>query len=149
MIKNSLCQFTDRVLENKRISKDDVRILQRSLLEDGITSREEADVLIALDRAVSTAHPTWAAYLTGAVVEFAVWTSRPTGVVDADKARWLAASLGCGKGPTDTAAWIAFEVIREAERTDEILVAFAMRAAQARQPREKAGDTGALAKFAA
>lgn len=149
MIKNSLHEFTDRVLESKRISEYDVRILQRSILEDGIASRDEADVLIALDRAVEAAHPAWAAYLTGAIVEFVVWTSRPTGVVDAEKARWLAASLGCGAGPTDTAAWIAFEVIKEAERTDEILIAFALRAAQKRQSREKAGEAGVLAKFAA
>src|SRR3954447_23675608 len=100
MIKGSLHALTDRVLENKRVGEDDVLLLQRSLLEDGLASREEADVLIALDRAVESAHPAWSAYLVGAVVEFVVWTSRPTGVVDADTARWLVASLGCGLGPT-------------------------------------------------
>ena len=149
MIKNSLREFTARVLESKRISEYDVRILQRSILEDGIASRDEADVLIALDRAIGAAHPAWAAYLTGAVVEFVVWTSRPTGVVDSNTARWLAASLGCGTGPTDTAARIAFEVVKEAERTDEILLAFVMRVAQGRQAREQAGDASVLAKFAA
>ena len=149
MIKSSLHEFVDRVLESKRISEYDVRILQRSILADGIASREEVDVLVALDRAVGTAHAAWAAYLTGAVVEFVVWTSRPTGIVDADTARWLTASLGCGAGPTETAARIAFEVVKEAERTDEIMLAFAMRAAQGRQPREEAGETGVLAKFAA
>jgi len=149
MIKSSLHEFIDRVLESKRISEYDIQILQRSILEDGIASWDEADVLIALDRAIGTAHPAWAAYLTGAVVDFVVWTSRPTGVVDADMARWLVASLGCGTGPTDTAARIAFEVVKEAERTDEILLAFVMRVAHGRQAREEAGGAGVLAKFAA
>ena len=149
MIKRSLHEFVDRVLESKRISEYDVRILQRSILEDGIASREEADVLIALDRAVGAGHPAWAEYLTGAVVAFVVWTSRPTGVVDTDTARWLTASLGCGTGPTDTAARIAVEVVKEAERTDEILLAFAMRAAQGRHPREETDEARVLEKFAA
>ena len=136
MIKGSLHAFTDCVLEAKRISEEDVQLLQRSILEDGLASREEADVLIALDRAVDAAHPAWAVYLIGAVVEFVVWTSRPTGVVDADTARWLVASLGCGLGPTETAARIAFEVIREAERTDEALVAFVLHAAERRRRQE-------------
>ena len=138
MIKGSLHAFTDRVLENKRIDEEDVRALQRSILEDGLASREEADVLIALDRAVEAAHPAWSAYLIGAVVEFVVWTSRPTGVVDADTARWLVASLGCGLGPTETAARIAFEAIREAERTDEALVALVLHAAAERRRRAEA-----------
>jgi len=139
MIKNSLHLFTDRVLESKLIGEDDVLLLQRSLLEDGLASREEADVLIAHDRAVESAHPAWSAYLVGAVVEFVVWTSRPTGVVDADTARWLVASLGCGLGPTETAVRIAFEVIREADRTDEALVAFVLHAAAERR-REEANE---------
>jgi hypothetical protein len=140
MIKGSLHAFTDRVLENKRVGEDDVLVLQRSLLKDGLASREEADVLIALDRAVESAHPAWSAYLVGAVVEFVVWTSRPTGVVDADAARWLVASLGCGLGPTETAVRIAFEVIREADRTDEALVAFVLHAAAERRRREEANE---------
>ena len=149
MIKGSLREFADRVLESKRIGEDDVRSLQRNILSDGIVSREVADVLIALDRAIEAAHPAWAAYLTGMIVEFVVWTSRPTGFVDADTARWLVASLGRGDGPTETAKRIAFEVVREAERADEILLAFAMRAAQGRRPSETAEEVGSVERFAA
>jgi hypothetical protein len=111
MIKISLHGFVDRVMEKREISGDDVKALQRDIFADGIVSREEADVLIALDRAVAKADPTWADFLVRAVVDFAVWTARPTGYIDQDGARWLTQSLSCGAGPTETAARIAFEIV--------------------------------------
>src|SRR5687767_14147582 len=99
MIKSSLHEFIDRVLESTRISEYDIRILHRSRLEGGMASWGEADVLIASAGASGTADPAWAAYVAGAVVRFVVWTWRPTGVAAADMARWLVASLGCGTGP--------------------------------------------------
>lgn len=148
MIKGSLQRFIESVLDAKRICEQDVRILQRDILKDGIAIREEADVLIALDRAIPIAAPAWAEYLVGAVVEFAVWTSRPTGIVDLEKASWLAASLGCGAGPTETAVRIAVEVSKEAERTHEILIAFALHGLRRRQPRMETADPSVLARFA-
>jgi hypothetical protein len=126
MIKKTLRAFADAVVEHKRITLKDVRKLRRYILEDGIASREEADTLIALERAVP-AEPAFAEYLVGAVVDFAVWGARPTGYVDQDTARWLVATLSCGEGPTETARHIAFEIVREAEQVDEALLAFAMR----------------------
>jgi hypothetical protein len=148
MIKTSLREFADRVLEGNHIGEGDVQELQRRILPDGIASQDEADVLIALDRAVASAHPAWGAYLTGAAVAFAVWTSRPTGRVDGETARWLTASLGCGNGPTDTAARIAFEVVQEAERVDEGLLAFALRAAERRIARERSARDRSFERFA-
>ena len=134
MIKVSLHSFVDRVMEQRVISGDDVKALQRDIFSDGIVSREEADVLIALDRAVAKADPTFADFLVRAVVDFAVWAARPTGYVDQDGARWLTQSLSCGAGPTETAARIAFEIVREAQQVDELLVAFALRTAHVRAP---------------
>jgi hypothetical protein len=130
MIDHSLDEFVARVADARRIGIADVRDLQRNLLPEGFASREEADMLIALDRAVTDKDPAWAEFLVGAVVAFAVWTSRPTGYVDADTARWLIASLECGAGPTETARRIAFEVVREAEQADEALLIFVLRKPQ-------------------
>jgi hypothetical protein len=131
MIKNSLRAFADAAVENKRITKQDVRKLQRYILGDGISSREEADTLIALEGAVPV-DPAFADYLVGAVVDFAVWGARPTGYIDQDTARWLVATLSCGQGPTETAVRIAFEVVKEAEQVDEAILAFAMRGSRRR-----------------
>jgi hypothetical protein len=130
MIHHSLAAFVARVGESKRIGVEDIHDLQRNILPEGFASREEADMLIALDRAVPDKDPAWAEFLVRAIVAFAVWTSRPTGYVDADTARWLTGSLACGVGPTEMARRIAFEVVCEAEQVDEALLVFVLRAPQ-------------------
>ena len=132
MIKNSLRAFVNRALEHKHISAEDVKELRRDILSDGLSSHEEADALIALDRVAVPADGSWAEFLVETVVEFAVWTSRPTGYIDRETARWLVTTLSGRAGPTATAARIAFEIVREAETVDETLLAFVMRGAKHR-----------------
>ncbi|HEV7873370.1 MAG TPA: hypothetical protein VGO82_04475 [Enterovirga sp.] len=132
MIRDSLETFVNDVMGQAEISTGDVRRLQSNILADGIETRDEADVLIALDRAIHEKTPAWSAYVIQAVVDFVVWTSRPTGYIDRDTAQWLTTSLSCGTGPTPVALAIAFEVVRECERADEVLVTFVMRWARGR-----------------
>jgi hypothetical protein len=127
MIAWSLEEFINSTVARGEISRADVRVLQRDILPNGIGSRDEADVLIALDRAVHDKDPAWSAYAVSAVVQFVVWASRPTGRVDRETAQWLVQSLGCGMGPTEVALAIAFEIVRESEGSDEALVAFVLR----------------------
>ena len=128
MIGWSLEEFVNTAVARGEISRADVRVLQRDILPNGIESRDEADVLIALDRAVHDKDVAWSAYAVSAVVEFVVWASRPTGRVDRETAQWLVQSLGCGTGPTENAARIAFEVVRESQQVDEVLLAFTLSA---------------------
>ena len=93
MIKSTLSQFVDRVSQNKHIAPDDVKVLLRSVLEDGLISREQAETLLALDRTFD-AHESWSDALVTLVVDYVVWGARPTGSVTAEDARWLAAALG-------------------------------------------------------
>ena len=127
MVRWSLESFINSTLARGEISRADVNSLRRDVLPDGIESRDETDVLIALDRAIYDKDGDWAPFLIQAVVDFVVWSSRPTGRVERDAAEWLVSSLSCGSGPTRNAIAIAFEVIREAESSDEALVAFVMR----------------------
>ena len=48
---STLREFVTKALLTKRIGFGDLRRLQRDILPDGITTREEAEVLIALDQA--------------------------------------------------------------------------------------------------
>lgn len=132
MIRSSLEIFVDAVMSAGVITLADVRRLQRNVLPDGPDNRDEVDVLLALDRAVSIKHCSWSAYAVTTIVDYVVWTSRPTGYVDRDTATWLVASLTAGTGATPVAEAIAFEVAREAERSDESLLTFVMRSAAAR-----------------
>jgi hypothetical protein len=127
MITNILREFVDCVIEKKLITATDLNQLQRVILADGVTNRETVDVLVALDRAISQRCEGWSDYLVATTVEYAVWTARPTGIVEKEAANWLVTTLSAGEGPTANAMQIAFEVVREAERCDEMLVSFAMR----------------------
>lgn len=136
MIRASLESFIETVTSAGEITLADVRSLQRNILPDGPDNRDEVDVLLALDRAVQKKHCTWSAYAVTMVVGYVVWTARPTGYVDRDAATWLVASMTAGRGPTPVAEAIAFEVAREAERSDEALLTFVMRSASARMQGE-------------
>ena len=127
MMGHELCEFVYRVLDKHRIDEEDVKMLQRDVMVDGSVNRDAIDVLIALDRAVSDSSSAFADYLVALVVDYAVWESRPTGVIDRDKAHWLVTTLSAGDGPTATAQRIAFEIVREADRCDEALLGFALR----------------------
>jgi hypothetical protein len=128
MINLSLQVFCNRIVAAGRVSADDVQDLGRHVLPDGLASRDEADMLIALDRVVTATDDAFGDWLVASVVDFAVWGERPTGYIDAEVARWLVASLRNGTGPTRLAARIAREVVREAEASDEALIAFALAA---------------------
>ena len=123
----SLQLFCNRIAEAGHIGQADLRTLRSEILPDGIMERDQADLLLALDRAIE-ADEGFAEFLTAAVVDFAVWGERPTGRIDRDMAAWLAASIGGRTGPTPTGARIAMEVVREAHNSDEALIVFALEA---------------------
>ncbi len=127
MIGHELREFVDRVMDHHVIDDEDVKMLQREILADVVMTRDIIDVLVALDRAVPEACAAFADYLVTLTVDYAVWESRPTGMIDRDKAHWLVTTLSAGDGPSATAQRIAFEIVREAERCDEALIGFALR----------------------
>lgn len=125
MMDHELREFVDRVMDRRAVGEEDVKMLQRNILSDIVTTRDIVDVLVALDRAVPQSCKAYADYMVALVVDFAVWENRPTGVIDRDKAHWLITTLSAGEGPTATAQRIANEIVREAEHCDETLLAFA------------------------
>src|SRR3954447_25467510 len=56
MNTSSLQNFADRVLAKGRIGKQDVQVLQRDLVADGIATRRDAEILIDLDRRAGSFH---------------------------------------------------------------------------------------------
>lgn len=131
----SLQLFCNRTAEAGCITRADVRSLCEEHLADGLANRDEADLLLALDRAVTDKDADFADFLVAAVVDFAVWGERPTGRIDHEVATWLGASIGGRSGPTQTGARIAMEIVRAAQASDDALVAFALDANRwTRQP---------------
>src|SRR4051794_19210224 len=116
MTNNQLRAVFDRAFDRERISCDDVRELQREVFEHGLTSREEVNWLAALDRAIPSADPLWAKFFITSVVEFVVWTSRPTGYVDNETARWLVTALMSMDRATVNAHRAALEIAERPSR---------------------------------
>lgn len=117
--------FINKVINNKRITAEDVRYLTSNILAVGIGSQQEADALLALDRTLDT-DPSWAEFLTAVMVDYVVWGSRPTGRVPSETAAWLVTAFTCGE-PTGTALRIARAIVSEAQEVDPELLFFARR----------------------
>ncbi len=133
MISPKLHHFIDHVIAAGRITAEDVKHLHRDILEDGISTRPVADALLALDRMLE-ADPLWSKFLTPAVVNYAVWGTRPTGKITAETANWLLTALTIGE-PTQTALRILQEILSEAHEIDPALLLHAWRCTV---PRSKA-----------
>ena len=123
----SVQQFCNHAVSAGTISDEDLLVLKREVLPEGLMSREEADLLIALERAVIGSEG-FADFLVASVVDFAVWGTRPTGYIDRDVAAWLAASLSGRDGPSAVGSRIAMEIVREAQGSAESLMVFALEA---------------------
>ena len=123
MFTPELRTFINTVIDNRRITAEDVRHLKSSILENGIGSRLEADTLLALDQTLD-ADPSWAEFLTAVMVDYVVWGSRPTGRVPAEKAAWLVTTFICGE-PTGHVVQIARAIVAEAQEVDPELLLFA------------------------
>lgn len=122
----SLQDFCNHVAAAGVVTCQDVAALSRDILPEGIASHDQADLLIALERTVTDADGSFADFLVASVVAFAVWGERPTGYIDRATAEWLGASLAGRAGPTPVGARIAVEIVREAQSSDEAMIAFAL-----------------------
>jgi hypothetical protein len=140
MINSSLTEFTNKAREKNRISFGDVQRLQRNVLPGGIGSREEAELLIGLDRDVTRADAAWSGFLIASLVDFVVWAERPTGIVDEDTARWLAALLTADSAAavTRTARLITREIVEEAQAFEND--ALALLASTLAQPKARQAE---------
>lgn len=131
MINEDFRRFADKVIEAAQITAADVSALSETMLVDGLATREEADVLIALDRTVpragEAAAAAWTQMFQALLIDFVVWSARPTGQVDAKAARWLVTAANACGGPTENARRAIAAIVREAQRVDETLLVFVMR----------------------
>ena len=123
MSGTSLQDFVCRALEHKRISFGDLCRLQRDILPDRITTREEAEILLALDRSVDRADRGWREYLIRAVRDFVIWGSPPAGHIDGDKAQWMMTALSSSSPKTARA--LTREIVREGPAFDDDMWAVA------------------------
>ena len=118
MSRMSLHDFVARVLADDRILFADLKRLQRDVLPERITSREEAEILLFLDSVIHRSDREWTAYLTATIRDFVIWKLEPAGSLDLGKAEWLSQALACAD-PGRTARAILREIIHEARSIDD------------------------------
>jgi hypothetical protein len=127
--------FIKKVRESRRLLYGDLQRLQRDVLPNGLTTREEAKALIALDGVLERADDGWQDYLTEALKQFVLSTSRPQGSVDHDTAEWLASALA--GLPSKVAGDMVREVAKAARHADLALLDF-VRKGSRRKPKARA-----------
>lgn len=128
MINDKLHEFIETAIDRQYISADDVEILRKDVLANGIAHRREAEALLALDRVV-TAHENWRPTLTALVVDYVSGGLRQSGAMAGVDTLWLATVLDVS-GPTETAMNIAYAILSEIRHVDAALLDFIMRGRQ-------------------
>lgn len=125
MMSADLRHFIESAIDRQFISASDVQMLQNDVLKHGLSSKREAESLLALDRSVA-ADESWGPFLTSLVVDFVVRGREPEGVIEHDDCLWLATVLDVG-GPTKTAMSIAYSVLDRSLNVGAALLDFIMR----------------------
>jgi hypothetical protein len=110
-----LQHFVTDTADRGRITFGDVRRLDRDYLPGGVSSREEAEMLLALDSKIGRADSAWTDWLVAAIVEFAVWSEPPVGEAVGATDEWLKGVLAT-TSKTRAGRKIAREVRRAAVR---------------------------------
>jgi hypothetical protein len=73
------------------IGRADVQHLRRVVFEDGIVGRQEAECLFALERRLTPDCAEWRDFFIEAIVDHLLCQTRPSAVLNEEKAEWLIA----------------------------------------------------------
>jgi hypothetical protein len=115
-----LQHFVTDTAARGRITFGDVRRLDRDYLPGGVSSREEAEMLLALDSGITRADSAWTDWLVAAIVEFAVGSESPVGEAAGSIDQWLKGVLAT-TGKTKAGRRIAREVRRTSDCVQRIV----------------------------
>jgi hypothetical protein len=110
-----LQHFVTDTAARGRITFGDVRRLDRDYLPGGVSSREEAEMLLELDTKIGRADSAWTEWLVAAIVEFAVWSEPPIGGAVGGTDEWLKSTLAGTSKTTKAGRKIAREIRRTAD----------------------------------
>ncbi|HEX2146204.1 MAG TPA: hypothetical protein VHG11_00945 [Pseudorhizobium sp.] len=106
------------------IMPNDVRLMRQLMWPEGITSRLQATMAIALDECCPRRCPEWTNFLVEAITGFVVGVDSTNRVVTGETAGWLLEQLAQGaEVRTDTGVEIILHVLETAERVPDFLSA--------------------------
>lgn len=113
MDNTKLQEFVTNVAVRNQITFGDVRRLQRDYLPGGVSTCEEAELLIHLDGKVDRADRAWTDWLVNAILDFAASNERPVADLEGDVRERLKALLASAGTSTRATRKIARELRRE------------------------------------
>ena len=112
----NLQNFVTNTGARSHVTFGDVRRLQRDCLPGGITTREEAEVLIGLSARLGRADKAWVQWLVSAISKFAAGRERHGVAADTGTVEWLERLLRPGSVSTTVGRRVARELRREVAR---------------------------------
>jgi hypothetical protein len=118
MNNTKLQDFVTNAAARGRVTFGDVRRLQRDYLPGGITSCDEAEMLIRLDGVVSRADRAWAGWLVTAILDFAARCDQSIDAGAGEPREQLKALLAAGHS-SKAARKIGRKINRPIERPAE------------------------------
>ena len=104
MMTSALLALADDLAADRFLSADDALRMRKEIFPDGVVSRQEAEVLMALDSRVGERNPAWVAAFVEALVDHALQCGIYPGHVD-----------------EETGAWLEGQFASDAPRHDEVL----------------------------
>ncbi len=84
-----MAESTAAMIKDNKITAGDVRNLRRTMFQDEVVSKVEAETLFALDEAVAEKCHEWHEFFVEALVDFTVNQMEPRGYVNDENAHWL------------------------------------------------------------
>src|SRR5262249_40926472 len=107
-------EFVARAVDRRHITFGDVRRLQRDCLPGGITTREDAELLIRLDAGVDRADVAWTQWLAATIAEFVRAGCARDAPTEGGAREWLNGLLRSKAASRKTVRRIWHEIRRDA-----------------------------------
>jgi hypothetical protein len=109
-----LQEFVTNAAARGRLTFGDVRRLARDYLPGGVSTCEEAELLIGLEGKLVRADRAWADWLVTALVDFAVLNEQPVDEIGTGAREWLKGLLNAKGISTKATRRVAREIRRDA-----------------------------------
>lgn len=120
----ALQTLADQLAADKTISADEALELRKAVFPDGVVSREEAEMLIALAARVANSDEAWSHAFVEAITDHVLAQGEYPGHVDEATVSWLTTRLG-KEGPRETEIEAVLKILERAESTPDYLSGFA------------------------
>src|SRR5262245_8316541 len=120
MSNTKLQEFVTNTAARSRITFGDVRRLQRDYLPGGVSTCDEAEMLIRLDGSVDRADKAWADWLVAVIVDFALFGEQSIDGVEGGPRQWLKDFLAATGTSTKATRKIGREVRRQVDQAEHV-----------------------------